>query len=152
MSKNENKNESEKATKQETSLLRKISVKTVCGQVDPRELPKDDSVMPLMRVFGIVRGLKKGTTDYGEYVGFKGQFEAIDLKTQKRYISAVCFLPAQATEMIEGGYDGQNELSFGFDIGVHYDKDIAMGYSYSVTAKKKVAENDALKLIERQLD
>lgn len=125
-------------------LLSKISVKTVCGNV--KELPNEN----LMRVIGIAKGTFTGTTNFGEYVGFKGQFKAINLATGEEFSSGKLFLPEIAQNLVEGALSETESVEFAFDLGKK-EADNAVGYEYTIQPLIEAKENNPLALLEQKL-
>ena len=141
------------STKTETKkpkIVRKISAKTVCGSIDVRKL-EGDKAKPLFRIFGIVRGLKAGETDRGQFIALKGQFQARNENTMDMYVSSVCYLPRPATEMIEGAFQEGGELRFGFLISAVYNSDSVTNYEYVVEPLLETEQNDIMKQLESEV-
>lgn len=126
--------EESKAVKAEK--LRRITVKTVCG-MDKGELLKlvmsdEKMAFPLMRVGGIATGMRPGDGDFGPYVRFIGQFQAINIRDGRVFAAAMCLLPKFLEDELAGalGQEGAKTVEFGFEISVKYDKSAATSYVF----------------------
>lgn len=131
------------------NLLGKISVKNVCGKITVK---KDDEERPLMQVMGIVTGSMIKSSQYGDSIGFKGQFKATNVETGEVYRSGVCYLPGVASDLVAGGMgEGVNSLEFAFGISVK-PADNPIGYEYIVASLLDVSESDPLEALEGKLN
>lgn len=113
-----------------TTLLRKLSVKGVCG---PQSKPA--SAHPLMRVWGSVTGV---TTGYSEQVGrewiaLTGMFEAVNLETGELFTGPKLFLPDPAGQMLASAIAGSpnTTINFAVEVGIK-PTSTAIGYEYTV--------------------
>lgn len=142
-------------------LKAKISIKEVCGEIKVNTL-EDGKIYPLMTVYGIVRNLKTGKiVRQGpggdnlsqEYTGLVGEFEAVRASDKEVFRSAKCFLPKNATELIEGSFDvtTKSPLSFGFEISVKYDQKSTTKYVYVIKPLLKPTESSPLLLLANQI-
>jgi len=110
-------------------ILKKITVKAVCGQLD-----KPEKATAIMTIFGLIRQATPDKSDYGDYVRFKGQFEAVDLETGSVYQSGTLILPEIAEGLLFGAVSGMDEdtqLQFALEIGLKPSKS-PTGYDYTV--------------------
>ena len=136
-------------------LPAKLSAKAVCGNIKKTvvealkagKLENGDTVK-LFRIMGIARSVITGTGDNGDWVAFKGDFQAIRSTDGQVFRSGKCFLPASASDLIEGAAPAKdNEISFAFEIGIEVDETANTLYVYTVNSPKPPEENDALKLL-----
>lgn len=135
-------------------IIKKISAKTVCGKIKQEVLGKDGDDQDvigfrersLMRVIGVATGVRTGTTNFGEFVAFRGQFQATDLSTGKEFRSSQCFLPDDVTGMIHAqlASGDTKAVEFAFDIGIRPRDDLPIGYEYTSKPLLKPSENDPL--------
>lgn len=134
-----------KSTKKSTeaSLLKKISTATVYGKIT-----NEDKVAPkaLYRVFGIAVGTKTGSSNYGDWSCFVGEFQAVNLHTGEIFNSSKCFLP----EIVDAGILTQlsqaegGGVKFAFEIGIQPNEDIVIGYEYTAKSLLQVQPNNFL--------
>lgn len=131
-------------------LVKKISVKTVFGNIDVRKL--SDSPIAIMRIIGVATKIKSGESEFGQWTAFLGQFKATNLQTNEVFASGKCFLPPQASEILEGQFDDEHSrIEFAFDISAKYSEDSTVKYEYIVEPLFKPAENDPIALLESKL-
>jgi len=136
-------------------LAKKISIKTVVGSVINERRPAYDEAtgkgeeFALMRVWGMARGIRRGSSTYGDWLSFKGDFEAINLQTGVVKRGVECFLPEPVqTEMWGRLIETQKadpgaSIQFAFDIWVRGTKG-TVGYEYFVKAVMKATGADPL--------
>jgi hypothetical protein len=110
-------------------LNSKITTKTIIGNV-AEHLPTDNETKPLYRIIGLVNGVFTKTTQYGESIGFKGQFKAESLLTGEISYAGTAWLPQVLTDAIGGMWQGE-PLQFAADVSVK-KADNAIGYEYVV--------------------
>lgn len=131
-------------------LTKKLSVKSVVGNI--KLMVRDGAIKDgdqIMRVYGTASALATGTSDFGDWVGFKGNFKAINLITSEAFASGKLFLPDVAGDLLEGAVSGSDgAVEFGFDIAIEYDDQSATGYIYTATPILEPAEDEALSRIE----
>lgn len=137
------------------NVIRKITVKAVCGAIDIEKLiAAPDKQIKLARIFGIATKAKPGASDFGEFVKFQGQFRAINLETGAEYQSGGLILPPVAQDFLEGALSGENveSVQFGFDITVRFDNTAIAKYVYEVTPLLEPQENDPLTLLGKTIN
>jgi len=145
------------ATKKEVEpdWVRKITIKAVTGGITAEVFEKLMKVkqMRLMTLYGIAGSYKTKMTDYGESVGFLGEFEAVDIATGTVYRSMKAYLPKALEEMLFGilstGGEGAR-ASFACEIGVQYDPEAATKYVYSIKPLVNPVAGDGLALLKAQ--
>ena len=138
------------------SLVKKISAKTVCGNV--KALVKDletGQKLAIMEVIGLVRpgaaGIQTGETDNGVWTAFKGGFEAINLVTGESYMAGKLFLPDVAQDLIlQTVENAEHDVQIHFLIGVREDETSAPGYTYYAEPMMKASESNPLEQIKRE--
>lgn len=137
--------------KQKITILKKISTKTVCGDIAPSKILKEGT--PLYRVYGIVRGIKTGQTQYGEFTGFRGDFRAQNVETKEAFAGAVCYLPPVAQDLVLGAFDmnTRQPLNFAFEIGIKENLKVPMKYEYTCEPLMKPQESDIMRQIESEI-
>lgn len=123
--------------------IRKITVKAVHGKIDIKELVNSESGRQLlMRVAGVARRAKLVTTDYGDSIGFIGEFAAVNTKGE-RYRASKMYLPKVMEEELEGIITAGSEAEFAFDIWVVYDDTLAVKYFYEAVPVVQAQQSDA---------
>ena len=115
-----------------SQLSKKLSTAKIYGKIVARTLPEDGSVKPLYTIIGMAQGIKEGTSDYGDWVGLLGQFEAVNRDTGERFASANVFLPDVAQDLIVAQLKGGSQnVQFAFTIGARVDDTSTVGYTYT---------------------
>lgn len=132
-------------------FLKKISAKNVMGG----KVEKPTKATELYTLIGVVDGIKTGSTDYGEYIKFLGQFKAIRSADRQEYFATAAFLPNPAQEMLVSAIesaqanDPQASIEIAYVIGVK-PADNAVGYEYTV--KPLLSQKaDALAALESRI-
>lgn len=120
-------------------LVSRISVKLVSGDV--RKLEPGF----VMRIIGIATDTKAVTTQYGESIGLKGQFMAINPKGEQ-FMSGTAYLPNIALSLITGqlAADQVEGVKFAFDLFKVLDDSVMIGYRYEAKPLVEPAENNPL--------
>jgi hypothetical protein len=151
-------------------LVKKLSAKSVIGNilalfprettvVDGKEIKKIvlGTEIDLLRVIGVARGIKRGTTNFGEWTAFKGQFEGVRLDDGEIFRSSDLFLPEVATDMLvpvvmEHGEEG---VQFAFTIGARAVADRAapeiVKYEFICKPLVEVSQTDPLEAFKNTL-
>lgn len=121
-------------------LLKKMSAKTLIGKIDPPEKQVD-----LFAVYGVATGTKNGTSTFGDWLAFIGDFEGVEIVTGEISRSPVCFLPEPAQGMLEAALmKNENGVEFSFIIGIKPNAKSTTGYEYTVKPVVASKQNDAL--------
>lgn len=122
------------------SLLKKMSAKTIVGKIEPPEKQVD-----LFAIYGVATGTKTGSSNFGDWLAFTGDFEGIDIATGEVSRSPVCFLPEPGQGMLEAALlKNDNGIEFSFIVGVKPNKASTTGYEYTVKPVVASKQNDAL--------
>lgn len=122
----------------ETIKVKKISTKLMVGDVRKHE---EDY---LYSVVGKVTGTKTGTSTYGPWLSFKGEFRAWNAKHIVE--SNIIFLPEILTIPLEVALENRQEndsISFGVEI-LKIKTDSTVGYEYQVRNIIPVKESNML--------
>lgn len=133
-------------------LLNKITIKSVCGELEGA-VTEAKPTLDIAQIIGIVKEKEEIKGQYGSSWKLKGEFKAINLITKEPFYSANCFLPGLASDLVVNQLQdvGDNAVQFAFVIGIKYAKN-KVGYEYSVKPLIKPSENNALTLIENQIN
>jgi hypothetical protein len=139
----------------EPEWIRKITIKSVTGGITPEVFEKLVKVksMRLMTLYGIAGSFKAKLTDYGESIGFLGEFEAEDIATGATFRSMKAYLPKALEEMLWGILSSGGEgarASFACEIGAQYDPEAATKYVYSIKPLVNPVAGDGLALLKAQ--
>jgi hypothetical protein len=88
--------EPESMTEVEIETEKKLSAKIIVG----KRIGKIDAPKDLFTVIGIATGTKTGQSNYGEWVGLRGQFEVIRCDDGKVLRAPLMILPDAAMEVV----------------------------------------------------
>ncbi len=144
----------QKKSKKKAEPLRKITVKAVWGDKPDIEqiLAAPDKILPMMQVYGVAKKAKLGTSDYGDFVRFLGDFRAVNMKTGKLYRSSVLLLPRFLEDDLAAALGGEGTAAeFAVEISAKYDKSAATQYVYLADSLVEAAETDAMKALENRI-
>lgn len=136
-------------------LVKKISVASVFGDVAKNLKGADGKIQTaaLMKVYGVADGTKAGQSNFGEWVAFTGNFEAVNVNNGEIFRSNIVFLPEPAHSLLLGTLQraGENaSVQFGFLIGVKASSKGSLGYEYTTQPIVEQTENDPLLALREQ--
>jgi hypothetical protein len=138
----------------EINPTRKISAKTVMGKIKRDWIPDKGSV-PLFQVIGQCYGVRKGVSDYGEWIALVGTFEAVNLKTGEVFAGPECFLPEPFNGMIAEkmqGANAANAVDFAYEIGIKPPgEDSTVAYEYTCKPIHDPRAGDPLKELRARI-
>lgn len=100
MSKDENKKDDKTNTKPLAEIIRKITNKDVLGDIVN---PKVDTDM--YTILGTIYGYELGTSTYGEFIKFKGDFMAIRKSDSMEFRAPSAIIPSPMDNALAGMYD-----------------------------------------------
>ena len=138
-----------------SSLIRKISAKTVCGKI---EKPVPVKGKPLFIVGGIANKVKTGDSQFGTWTALVGQFEATNIDTGEVFIAPQCFLPEPMNGMIAASLEMVDEddkrinqsVQFAVEVGVKFAEN-QIEYEYTAKEIMKSDAADPLASIREQI-
>lgn len=123
-------------------VLNKITLKTIGMQPKPGSVKEN---VLLATIYGIAGGYKIGTSNYGEFTKFRGDFEAVT-SDGKTFRSGALLLPPTISDMLRVAIDKAGDdagVQFGVEIGVKHS-DVPIGYEYTVHPVFKADAADPL--------
>jgi hypothetical protein len=136
--------------------VKKLSVATVYGKIDLKEVLNAEKPVPVMRAYGVAVGTKTGTSAYGDWTALIGQFKAVNLKTGEVSEAAQLFLPEVALTPLRVALSRNENRSvrFALDIKVQPAKNSKPGgvpYEYTFEHLLPPAEDDPLLMLEAEM-
>lgn len=135
-------------------ILTKISIGKIFGdKLKKREIRIEEGVtVMLMRVLGQAVGTKTGTSNYGPWIAFLGQFLAINLiNGGKKFQSGKIFFPQTITDMLYATMQtAEGPVEFAFDIGVKAAP-TPVGYEFVVKPLLEASKSDPLAALEARI-
>ncbi|MEG9862950.1 MAG: hypothetical protein V6Z82_06960 [Flavobacteriales bacterium] len=126
------------------NLIKKLTVKTVVGNLKAMVKAGDVTEGAIMRVMGIATGQQSGTSDFGDWIAFKGKFRAINIITGEEFHSAKCLLPEVASDLVVAAMAENESVEFAFDIKIQLDETAATGYVYLAQPLVEAQQDDPL--------
>lgn len=124
----------------QVNLIKKITLKTIGAQPAPNSI---DVTTDLCAVYGRADRMELGSTTFGEYVKFKGQFEAQNIATGEIFQSGELIVPEIVSDLITGAMEANEgqAVEFAFIITAIADKkEGGQGRGYQFTAKPLIEE------------
>lgn len=130
-----------------TTFLKKLGAKQIMGNVKKAVqdyCPNDGDKVTLYTIFGVANGIKTGTTNYGPWTAFQGQFEAQNHVDQNAYASNQAFIPEPLQSMLMGALEKSETVQFAITVDVKRRDDLNVGYEFLPTPHIQTQENDPL--------
>lgn len=129
--------------------VKKISVATVWGKIDLKELLNAGKPVSVMRVAGQAIGTKSGEHTYGEWTALVGAFVAVNPETGETMESSQCFLPEVALIPIQLALGRANSQAVDFAIEVQVQastntKPGGSAYEYTFVNLMEPVANDPM--------
>lgn len=126
-----------------TSLIRQITVKTIKAQP-----PKDSITEPtvIATLYGRCTEKKVGTSDFGDFIRFKGEFEAVNADSGESYRSGNMIVPGVLESLLDSSItvDENNAVDFAVEIWVEPSERSNTGYTYNIKPLIEPEESDVL--------
>lgn len=125
----------------ELSIVSKLTVKTMKAQ------PKKHSVkepMHVATIYGRCNSKKAGSSDFGEFIRFMGEFEGVSVATGEIFRSGELIVPKTLEALLNDAVVEDASVDFAVDIWVEPSEASITGYIYIVKPLIKPAESDAL--------
>lgn len=131
------------------NLVSKITVKTIKAQ--PAKGSVKDAQM-IATLYGRCTSKSAGTSDFGEFIRFKGEFEGVNADTGEQYRAGVLIVPKVLESMLDGAItpdSDDNAVDFAVEVWVE-PADTMTGYTYNIKPLIEPSESDALSQIRQQ--
>ena len=128
-------------TNNSLSLVSKLTVKSMKAQ------PKKHSVKESIQVatiYGRCTSKKVGSSDFGEFIRFMGEFEGVNAATGEIFRSGELIVPKTLETLLNGAVVEDASVDFAVEIWVEPNESSITGYSYIIKPLVKPAESDAL--------
>lgn len=127
------------------ALVKKISAKVIFGDIKKVCKTKEDGdVVDLANFYGRATGFKTGTTDFGSWTAFTGNFEAVNLQTCEEFQARQIFLVEPLQGMLLDQLASAESVDFACKISVVVNESLPTGYEYRVTPLVDVKRSDEL--------
>ena len=119
------------------NVLKKITVKEVCGEILLKNIP-ETGVLWLAKIVGFAQGAKSGETQYGIWHALTGEFAATNTATGEVYASATAIIPGAMGDMLISAVhaalheDASAKVKFAVRVGVKISPRDKNKYVYEV--------------------
>lgn len=125
------------------NLVSKLTIKTMGAQPAKNSV---DAKTLLATIYGRCTDKKTGTSDYGEYIRFKGEFEGVNAATGEAYRSGIMIVPKTLEELLDGAIhlDEANAVDFAVEVWVEPSERSITGYTYIIKPLTEPEESDVL--------
>lgn len=144
------------------ALLKKITVKSVCGDLQQLALKTENDkpvlnegdYMLVATFIGAANKQQQKTTDLGDSIEFTGRFEGINAIDGTSSVAAKCYLPEVAADAVSSAMlaNEGSTVEFAFEIGIIRDSSAVRGYKFQVTPLiDEPQENDPLAALRNKV-
>lgn len=125
------------------TLVSKLTIKTMKAQPKSGEVTEPKMIATL---YGRCSDKKIGTSDYGEFIRFKGEFEGVNADTGDSFRSGDMIVPGILESLLDSAItvDENNSVDFAVEVWVEPSDRSMTGYTYNIKPLIKPQESDAL--------
>lgn len=125
------------------NLVAKITVAGIGAQPKPNTVEADTHVATL---YGRCTDKQVGTSAYGDFIKFKGEFEGVNAATGETYRAGVLIVPNILESLLDASIntDDNNAVDFAVEVWVKPSEKSKTGYVYGIKPLIEPAESDAL--------
>lgn len=114
-------------------IVAKLSMKVIGAQPKINSLKEGDAAVETAVVFGRAAGYTIGQSSFGEFIKFKGLFEAVNFATGEKFSSGALLLPKAVEALLVGALEESDgaAVEFAIKFGATYAEN-DYGYEYTV--------------------
>lgn len=117
-----------------TKIVQKLTVKTMGAQPKPHSVKE---ATDLVQMYGVIRGSEVGTSNFGDFVKFKGEFEGVNLESGEVVRSSVLILPKMLENILKDSLPTGDDVTglnvqVAVVIGVEPSEKGNTGYAFTV--------------------
>lgn len=125
------------------TLVSKLTIKTMKAQPKSGEVTEPKMIATL---YGRCTNKKIGTSDYGEFIRFKGEFEGVNADTGDSFRSGDMIIPGILESLLDStiSVDENNAVDFAVEVWVEPSDRSMTGYTFNIKPLIKPQESDAL--------
>lgn len=125
------------------SIVNKLTIKTMKAQPARHSVEKDELIAT---IYGRCTDKKAGTSDHGDFIRFKGEFEGVNANTGDTFRSGDLIVPKTLESLLDAAIslEGSNAVDFAVEVWVEKNESSITGYSYAIKPLIKPAESDVL--------
>lgn len=119
------------------NVLKKITVKELCGEILLKDIP-ENSVRWMAKIVGFAQGVKSGETQYGIWHALTGELAATNMETGQVYAAATAIIPGAMGDMLVQAVtaalhdDASAKVKFAVRVGVKISPRDKNKYVYEV--------------------
>ena len=132
-------------------MIKKISTKTVVGNINAKMLPEDGSTSELYQVIGIASAVQVGESNYGAWECLSGRFRAVNMETGDGVESRSAFLPTIAHNLVAPQIVDGAQVEFALIVGARRSDSSPAGYEY-VAEPIFVSDADPMNQLARRVE
>lgn len=125
------------------NLVRQITIKTIKAQPPKGSISEPTMIVTL---YGRCTEKKVGTSDFGDFIRFKGEFEAVNAESGESYRAGNMIVPGVLEGLLDSAItvDETNAVDFAVEIWVEPSERSNTGYTYNIKPLIEPEESDAL--------
>jgi hypothetical protein len=117
------------------NVARKITVSDVCGKIPAHSIKEPKA---LMNVLAKITSATPQETQFGPYLDFRGQFEAVNLETGEVLRGSRMIMPSLIEQELSAALEEAEQTDGGvvlaaFTVGVEPSERGSTGYAYTLT-------------------
>lgn len=132
------------------ALVKKISAKTIIGDIKKLcKTREDGDVIDLANFYGRATGFKTGTTDFGAWTAFTGNFEAVNRQTGEEFQARQIFLVEPLQGMLLDQLSASESVDFACVLSIVVNEKLPTGYEYRVTPITEIKRSDELEALRQ---
>lgn len=125
------------------SIVSKLTIKTLKAQPARHSVEAEEMIAT---IYGRCTDKKPGTSDHGDFIRFKGEFEGVNAKTGEVFRSGDLIVPKTLESLLDSAIslEEANAVDFAVEVWVEPNERSITGYSYTIKPLIKPAESDVL--------
>lgn len=125
------------------SIVSKLTVKTMKAQPARHSIKGEEMIAT---IYGRCTDKKPGTSDHGDFIRFKGEFEGVNAATGEVFRSGELIVPKVLESLLDSAIslEDANAVDFAVEVWVEPNERSITGYSYAIKPLIKPAESDVL--------
>ena len=133
-------------------VIKKLSTKTVFGNISAKILPEDGSTKELYNVVGIAGSVEVGESNYGAWQCLSGRFRALNLETGEEVEAGKAFLPSLAHDLVASQIVDGAQVEFALAIGARRSESSPVGYEYTAEPLLELSESDPMNQLAKRVE
>lgn len=125
------------------NLVTQITIKNIKAQPKPNTISEPTMIATL---YGRCTDKKIGTSDFGDYIRFMGEFEAVNAATGDAYRAGKMIVPGVLEGLLDSAISVEDNeaVDFAVEVWVEPSERGNTGYTYNIKPLIKPKESDVL--------